>query len=89
MMGFDMGGPVNKVAYAFGLAGLASGNLQVMAAVMAAGMVPPLGMALATVLRKHLFSDGRARGGRGRLAAGGVVHHRRGASPSPPRTRCG
>ncbi|HEY6706663.1 MAG TPA: fructose-specific PTS transporter subunit EIIC [Actinomycetota bacterium] len=56
MMGFDMGGPVNKVAYAFGLAGIASGNLKVMAAVMAAGMTPPLGLALATVLRKNLFT---------------------------------
>jgi Trk-type K+ transport system membrane component len=50
MMAFDMGGPVNKVAYAFGLLSLEAGNLQIMAAVMAAGMTPPLGMALATVL---------------------------------------
>jgi fructose PTS system EIIBC or EIIC component len=56
MMAFDMGGPVNKVAYAFGLASLASGNLEVMAAVMAAGMTPPLGLALATVVRKQLFT---------------------------------
>ena len=63
MMGFDLGGPVNKVAYTFGLAALASGNVQVMAAVMAAGMVPPLGMALATVLRKHLFSDAERKAG--------------------------
>jgi PTS system fructose-specific IIC component len=63
MMAFDMGGPVNKVAYTFGLASLASGNIQVMAAVMAAGMVPPLAMALATVLRKHLFSDAERKAG--------------------------
>ena len=63
MMGFDLGGPVNKVAYTFGLAALASGNVQVMAAVMAAGLVPPLGMALATVLRKHLFSDAERKAG--------------------------
>jgi PTS system fructose-specific IIC component len=56
MMAFDMGGPVNKVAYTFGLAALASGNLKVMAAVMAAGMTPPLGLALATVLRPKLFT---------------------------------
>lgn len=56
MMGFDLGGPVNKVAYTFGLAALASGNLAVMAAVMAAGMVPPLGLALATVVRRSLFT---------------------------------
>jgi fructose PTS system EIIBC or EIIC component len=63
MMAFDMGGPVNKVAYTFGLASLASGNTQVMAAVMAAGMTPPLAMALATVLRKHLFSDAERKAG--------------------------
>jgi fructose PTS system EIIBC or EIIC component len=63
MMAFDMGGPVNKVAYAFGLAALASGNLKVMAAVMAAGMTPPLGLALATVLRKNLFTKAERQAG--------------------------
>jgi PTS system fructose-specific IIC component len=57
MMAFDMGGPVNKVAYTFGLAALAAGNHDVMAAVMAAGMTPPLGLALATVLRRSLFTE--------------------------------
>ena len=62
MMAFDLGGPVNKVAYAFAVAGLGAASLanqapwQIMAAVMAAGMVPPLAMALATVLDKKLFS---------------------------------
>jgi fructose PTS system EIIBC or EIIC component len=63
MMAFDMGGPVNKVAYAFGLAALASGNLKVMAAVMAAGMTPPLGLALATVVRKNLFTRAERQAG--------------------------
>jgi PTS system fructose-specific IIC component len=63
MMAFDMGGPVNKVAYTFGLAGLASGNLKVMAAVMAAGMTPPLGLALATVVRKNLFTRAERQAG--------------------------
>jgi PTS system fructose-specific IIC component len=63
MMAFDMGGPVNKVAYAFGLAALASGNLKVMAAVMAAGMTPPLGLALATVIRKNLFTRAERQAG--------------------------
>jgi fructose PTS system EIIBC or EIIC component len=63
MMAFDMGGPVNKVAYAFGLAALTSGNLKVMAAVMAAGMTPPLGLALATVLRKNLFTKAERQAG--------------------------
>lgn len=59
MMCFDLGGPVNKAAYAFATAGLSidvPATLQIMAAVMAAGMVPPLAMALATALRPKLFS---------------------------------
>ena len=56
MMAFDMGGPVNKVAYTFGLASLASGDTKIMAAVMAAGMTPPIACALATVVRKNLFT---------------------------------
>ncbi|MET3719615.1 fructose-specific PTS transporter subunit EIIC [Arthrobacter sp. UYEF21] len=63
MMCFDLGGPVNKVAYAFAVAGLGAASLdnqapwQIMAAVMASGMVPPLAMALAsTVLDKKRFS---------------------------------
>ncbi|USQ88854.1 fructose-specific PTS transporter subunit EIIC [Streptomyces phaeoluteigriseus] len=61
MMCFDLGGPVNKVAYAFATAGIAVADpsdsaMKVMAAVMAAGMVPPLAMALATTLRKKLFT---------------------------------
>jgi fructose PTS system EIIBC or EIIC component len=66
MMAFDMGGPVNKVAYSFGLLSLASGKpegLQIMAAVMAAGMTPPLGMALATVLRPGLYNEAEKRAG--------------------------
>ena len=57
MMAFDMGGPVNKAAYAFGLASLDSGNFAVMAAVMIAGMTPPLGLALATTLRPRHFTE--------------------------------
>ncbi|SEB46338.1 PTS fructose transporter subunit IIABC [Arthrobacter woluwensis] len=62
MMCFDLGGPVNKVAYSFAAAGLSAGTADnhgpylIMAAVMGAGMVPPLGMALATVLRPKLFT---------------------------------
>lgn len=64
MMCFDLGGPVNKVAYGFATANLAQGiagderYLQIMAAVMAAGMVPPLAMALAsTILGRKLFTE--------------------------------
>jgi PTS system fructose-specific IIC component len=63
MMAFDMGGPVNKVAYTFALGSLASGKLEVMAAVMAAGMTPPLALALATVVRKKLFSESERKAG--------------------------
>ncbi len=63
MMAFDMGGPLNKVAYTFaavGVGGAALANdapeLQIMAAVMLAGMVPPIALALATVLRPGLFN---------------------------------
>lgn len=63
MMCFDLGGPINKVAYAFAVAGLAAGSAEnptpylIMAAVMAAGMVPPLAMALAsTLLARDLFT---------------------------------
>lgn len=59
MMGFDMGGPINKTAYAFAVAGLSTAtdaSLMIMAAVMAAGMTPPLGLALATVVRRRLFT---------------------------------
>jgi PTS system fructose-specific IIC component len=57
MMAVDMGGPVNKAAYTFAVGLLASNVDQPMAAVMAAGMTPPLGMALATVLAKRQFSE--------------------------------
>ncbi|MEV6022561.1 fructose-specific PTS transporter subunit EIIC [Streptomyces sp. NPDC052036] len=61
MMCFDLGGPVNKVAYTFATAGIAVSNpsdsaMKIMAAVMAAGMVPPLAMALATTVRGKLFT---------------------------------
>jgi PTS system fructose-specific IIC component len=61
MMCFDLGGPVNKVAYAFATGGIAVAspsdtNMEIMATVMAAGMVPPLGMALATLVRGSLFT---------------------------------
>jgi PTS system fructose-specific IIC component len=67
MMCFDLGGPVNKAAYAFATAGLTISeprSLQIMAAVMAAGMVPPLAMALATTVRPGLFSEPERENGR-------------------------
>jgi PTS system fructose-specific IIC component len=57
MMAVDMGGPINKAAYAFGLSTIASQEPSaVMAAVMAAGMVPPLALALSTVIFKNKYT---------------------------------
>lgn len=56
MMSFDMGGPVNKAAFTFGIAMIAEGNYAPHAAIMAAGMTPPLGIALATTLFKKKFT---------------------------------
>jgi PTS system fructose-specific IIC component len=56
MMAFDMGGPVNKAAYTFSVGLLDSEVYLPMAAVMAAGMTPPLGLALATFLFKNRFT---------------------------------
>ncbi len=57
MMSIDMGGPFNKAAYVFGTAQLAEGNFEVMAAVMAGGMVPPIAIALATTIFRKKFTE--------------------------------
>ena len=57
MMSVDMGGPVNKAAYLFGTASLASGNFDIMAAVMAGGMVPPLTIAICTTVFRNKFTE--------------------------------
>jgi len=71
MMCFDLGGPLNKVAYSFAVAGLSgavadgnAGPLMIMATVMAAGMVPPLGMAFATFIDSRLFSAAERENGK-------------------------
>ncbi|MFD2705341.1 PTS fructose transporter subunit IIABC [Salibacterium lacus] len=56
MMSVDMGGPVNKASYTFGIAMIDAGNFAPMAAIMAGGMVPPLGIALATSLFRRKFA---------------------------------
>ena len=63
MMAFDMGGPVNKAAYTFAVGLLASQVYAPMAAVMAAGMTPPLGVALASYLFKNRFSEEERKAG--------------------------
>ena len=84
MMAFDMGGPLNKVAYSFAAAGVGVAasapatdpRLQIMAAVMLAGMVPPIALALATVVRPHLFTLPERENGKAGWLLGRVVHHR-------------
>lgn len=56
MMAIDMGGPFNKAAYVFGAGAIASGNYEIMAAVMIGGMTPPCAIALATLLFKNKFT---------------------------------
>ncbi|SER88442.1 PTS system, fructose-specific IIC component [Propionibacterium cyclohexanicum] len=66
MMCFDLGGPINKTAYLFATTNLSvanTGSLKVMAAVMAAGMVPPLALALSTALRPKLYTPAERENG--------------------------
>jgi len=70
MMCFDLGGPVNKAAYTFGVGLLASQSYGPMAAIMAAGMVPPLGMGLATFLAKKKFEASEREGGKAAFVLG-------------------
>lgn len=63
MMSIDMGGPFNKAAYVFGTAAIASGNYDIMAAVMIGGMVPPLAIALATTFFKDRFTEDERKNG--------------------------
>ena len=70
MMAFDMVGPVNKAAYTFGTGLLASQIYEPMAAIMAAGMTPPLGIALATMLFRNRFSEDEREAGKAAAALG-------------------
>ena len=63
MMAIDMGGPFNKAAYAFGIAAIAAGNYDIMAAVMIGGMTPPCAIALATLLFKDKFTKSEREAG--------------------------
>ena len=67
MMCFDLGGPVNKAAYLFATAGLSTGDessMQIMAAVMASGMIAPIALSLATFIRKSLFTPAEQENGK-------------------------
>ncbi|XXM70565.1 PTS fructose transporter subunit IIABC [Lysinibacillus sphaericus] len=63
MMAVDMGGPINKAAFTFGIAMIEGGNLAPHAAIMAGGMVPPFGLALATTFFKSKFKDNERKAG--------------------------
>ena len=90
MMCFDLGGPVNKAAYAFAIAGLTvadPSSLRIMAAVMAAGMVPPLAMALASTVLRPSCSPSRSVRTAGRLGFSVPRSSPRARSRSPRPTR--
>ena len=70
MMCVDMGGPVNKAAYTFGVGLIASQQYVPMAAVMAAGMVPPIGMAIATLLARSKFTANQRDAGKASFVLG-------------------
>lgn len=72
MLAFDMGGPVNKAAYAFALAAGEAGNWAPMAANFIASMSPPMGIAIATLIAKRKFSESE-RSTRGGLFVGGLT----------------
>lgn len=63
MMSIDFGGPINKAAYVFGTASIASGNYDIMAAVMIGGMVPPCAIALSTLIFKKKFTSEERKSG--------------------------
>ncbi|STR53153.1 PTS system fructose-specific transporter subunit IIB [Klebsiella oxytoca] len=70
MMCTDMGGPVNKAAYAFGVGLLSTQTYAPMAAIMAAGMVPPLALGLATLIARKKFDKAQQEGGKAALVLG-------------------
>ncbi len=80
MIAFDMGGPINKAAFFFGAAMIKEGNLAVMGCVAAAICTPPLGAALATFLRRSLWTEEQREAGKA-AAAMGMIGITEGAIP--------
>ncbi|MGV8919124.1 MAG: PTS fructose-like transporter subunit IIB [Pseudomonas sp.] len=70
MMCVDLGGPINKASYAFSVGLLASQSYAPMAAAMAAGMVPPIGMAIASFIARHKFAQSEREAGKAALVLG-------------------
>ncbi len=87
MMCTDMGGPVNKAAYAFGVGLLSTQTYAPMAAIMAAGMVPPLAMGIATLVARNKFDKGQREGAKPRWFLACALS-RKGRFLLPPVTRC-
>ena len=85
MLAFDLGGPVNKVAYMFGVGLMAEGIYGPQAASMASGMVPSLAMALATVLKPSLYTPAERESGKSAWLLGRFLYRR----GSDPLRRCG
>ncbi|EIT84740.1 PTS system fructose subfamily transporter subunit IIC [Fictibacillus macauensis ZFHKF-1] len=70
MIAFDMGGPVNKVAFLFGASMIGQGNVQIMGAIAAAICVPPIGMGVATLLNKRKYEKAEREAGKAAIAMG-------------------
>lgn len=70
MISFDMGGPVNKVAFLFGAAMIGEGNYEIMGAIAAAIAVPPIGLGLATLMFKNKFEKAQQETGKASLTMG-------------------
>ncbi|MCE8034152.1 MAG: PTS fructose-like transporter subunit IIB [Halomonas sp.] len=70
MMCFDLGGPVNKAAYTFGVGLLSTQTYAPMAAIMAAGMVPAIGMGIASFVARHKFSEPEREAGKASFVLG-------------------
>jgi fructose-specific phosphotransferase system IIC component len=72
MMAFDMGGPINKIAYAFGVASFSSGSYAASTAMLMAIAIPPFGMFLATLLNKKLYTEAERDNGKTAIIMGAV-----------------
>lgn len=70
MIAFDMGGPVNKVAFMFGAAMIAEGNIEIMGPIAVAICIPPIGMGLASLLNKKKYEKAEQEAGKAALAMG-------------------
>lgn len=80
MMSFDMGGPMNKIAYSFGMAGFTSGAYLASTFMLFAISIPPLGLALATLLRPKLFTEAERESGKSAILMG-IIGITEGAIP--------